>query len=203
MLMAVEPVTRQSYRQAARVLAKAFADEPVSMVIYRNFSPEKRVRALTVDFSAELMVSLRKGNPIQISPDGEVVAAALIYPPGSYPLPVLDQWKFLLKSVLGNGCYDVKAWVKWLDEVDKLHPRQPHYYLEYIGVDPSYQRKGLGSCLLEHLVAMADLAAVGCYLENANPHNIPFYQRAGFQVISEIEIIGIPAWFMWREPVCV
>jgi hypothetical protein len=39
---------------------------------------------------------------------------------------------------------------------------------------------------------------VGCYLENANPRNTSFYQRFGFQIVSEKEIIGLPAWFMWR-----
>ena len=196
----IVPATRQTYRQAAQVLGKAFADEPVSVVIYRSFSPSRRVQALTLDFSAELVVSLRLGYPIQVNEDGKVVAAALIYPPGAYPPPRWEQWKFLVKSVLGNGWYDVRSWVKWLNEVDKIHPTEAHFYLEYIGVEPTYQGKGYGSMIMEHLVAKADQEAVGCYLENANPRNIPFYQRFGFKVVNEKYIIGFTTWFMWREP---
>ncbi|HSB66064.1 MAG TPA: GNAT family N-acetyltransferase [Anaerolineales bacterium] len=197
----IEPITQHNYRNAALVLGNAFADEPVSLVVYRSFTPARRAQALTVDFSAELWVALRKGYPIQISQDGKVIAAALIYPPGRYPLPLLDQWVFLFKSVLGNGWYDVRSWMKWLNEVDKLHPTYAHYYLEYIGVDPAVQGQGLGSCLMEHLVSIADREGVGCYLENASPRNLPFYQRFGFKIIYEKEIIGFPTWFMWRDPV--
>jgi len=196
----IEPTTHLTYRQAASVLGEAFADEPVSMAVYRGFSHERRARALAVDFSAELVVALRKGYPIQISKNNEVVAAALIYQPGAYPLPVLDQWMFLLKSVLGNGWYDVRSWVKWQNAAEKFHPVDAHYYLEYIGVNPAYQGQGLGSCLLNHMVAKADAEGVGCYLENASPRNLPLYQRFGFKIINEKQIIGFTTWFMWREP---
>ena len=90
--------------------------------------------------------------------------------------------------------------MRWLDEIDKMHPVEPHYYLEYLGVEPEQQGKGLGSVIFQHLIDKADKERVGCYLENASPRNVPFYQRFGFQVISEKEIISIPAWFMWRPP---
>jgi GNAT superfamily N-acetyltransferase len=198
--MEVLPTTQQTYHQAAQVLGKAFEDEPVSVAVYRNFSPEKRIRALTIDFSAEILVCIRRGYPFQVNEDGRTVAAALTYPPGTYPLPVIDQWLILLKSILGNGLYDVRGWMKWLDEIDENHPTEAHYYLEYLGVEPGYQGKGFGSFILKHLINKADDLGVGCYLETANPLNLPLYQRFGFQIKSEKEIIGIPSWFMWRPP---
>jgi hypothetical protein len=114
----VLPTTRQSYRQAAQVLGRAFVDDPVSVAVYRNFSSDRRVRALTVDFTAELLLCVRKGNPLQVNGDGKVIAAAVIYPPGTYPLSVSDQWMLLIKSILGNGYYDIRGWMRWLEEVD-------------------------------------------------------------------------------------
>ena len=200
MLQEVLPTTRQSYRQAAQVLGRAFVDDPVSEAVYKNFSTDKRVRALTVDFFAEVNLCIRKGSPLQVNENGKVVAAAVIYPPREYPLSASDQWMLLLKSIFGNGFYDFRPWMKWLEEVEKAHPSEPHYYLEYLGVEPEQQGKGLGSTILQHLIHKADEECVGCYLENANPRNISFYQRFGFQVISEKEIIGIHSWFMWRPP---
>lgn len=81
----VLPTTHQSYRQAAQVLGRAFVDDPVSVAVYRNFSPPKLVRALTVDFTAELLVCVRKGCPLQVSEDGKVLAAAVIYLLGAIP----------------------------------------------------------------------------------------------------------------------
>lgn len=36
------------------------------------------------------------------------------------------------------------------------HPSEPHWYLPLIGVDPAYQRQGLGSAMLSHVVAACD-----------------------------------------------
>jgi ribosomal protein S18 acetylase RimI-like enzyme len=198
--MQISPVTRHSYRQAAQVLARAFVDEPVSVAVFQNFSPERRVKALAVDFTAGLLACMRRGYPLQLELEGRIIAAAAIYPPGAYPLPTWDGWVLLAKSILGNGFYDIRSWIRWLDELDKNHPSEPHYYVEYVGVDPGYQGRALGSTLLRHLVDKADEEQVGCYLESANPHNISFYQRLDFQIMKEMVIIGLPTWFMWRPP---
>ncbi len=196
----ISPITRQSYRQAAEVLARAFVDDPVSVVTFRNYDPIQRVKALRVDFTAELLECVRRGYPIQAVESEQIVASAAIYPPGTYPLPAWVQLKLLAKSILGNGFYDIRSWLTWLEEVDKLRPASPHYYLEYLGVDTGYQGRGFGSRILRHLAERADEAGVGCYLENANSLNLTFYQRAGFRVVEQREIIGVRVWLMWREP---
>lgn len=198
MLREVQPTTRQTYRQAAQVLGRAFADEPVSVEVFKDFSTERRIRALTNDFSDEILLCIRRGYPLQVNGNGKVVAAAVIFPPGASPFSRFDQWRLLLSSYVKNGFYDIRGWMKWLNEVDQMRPKEPHYYLEYLGIEPEHQGKGLGSTIVQHLIDKADESNVGCYLENASPRNIPFYQRFGFQVISEKEVIGIPAWFMWR-----
>ncbi|HEY0437038.1 MAG TPA: GNAT family N-acetyltransferase, partial [Phenylobacterium sp.] len=37
--------------------------------------------------------------------------------------------------------------------MDSFHPKEPHWYLSMIGVDPSRQGRGLGSALLKHTLA--------------------------------------------------
>jgi ribosomal protein S18 acetylase RimI-like enzyme len=200
MVMPVEirPTTRHTYLKAAQVLSRAFVDDPVTVAVYNNISADRRIKALVVDFTAEELECIRRGCPVQANNGSKTLGAAVIYPPGAYPLPVLDQWVLLLKSIWGNGFYDIASWMMWLNEVDKLHPAEPHYYLEYIGVEPECQGMGVGSAILQHLCDSADAQDVGCYLENANPINTALYQRYGFQIMHKKEIIGIPTWFMWR-----
>lgn len=189
---------RETWHQAAQVLGRAFLDEPVSQWIYRGLSPEKCLKNLVADFTGELSVAIRRGEPVHVNQNGKIAAAALIYPPGAYPLKGLDELRLLFWTIWGHSPYDLKAWMSWLEETEKQHPREPHYYLEYIGVEPSLQGNGLGSDILRHLTSEADKAQAGCYLETATRKNLPLYQRFGFQIIGEDEIIGLPAWFMWR-----
>ena len=196
--MPVQAITRQTYRQAARLLARAFMDEPVSQRIYRRLTPPQILKNLTLDFTGELAVCLRRGEPLELCQNGSTAAVAVIYPPGAYPLSWFAELQVTLTSIFGHARYDLRAWQAWLDEVEQFHPHTPHYYLEYLGVEPALQGQGLGSQLLSELARRADAVGVGCYLETATPRNLPLYQRFGFQVTAQKEVIGLPAWFLWR-----
>lgn len=200
MTIDIQLITPPTCRSAARVLGAAFVDDPVAVASYPGYISNKLVQALTIDFIAELEVCIRRGYPIQVNNNGTVMAAAIIYPPGCYPLPWIDRWMIQLKSIIGNGLYDIRNWLKWLKEVEKYHPKEAHFYLEYLGVDPQHQGMRIGTSLLQHLTAKADAEGVGCYLENASPRNLPFYQRAGFTIQAQKVVIDIPTWFMWRPP---
>jgi GNAT superfamily N-acetyltransferase len=194
----ITPVTRQSCQESAQVLGCAFVDEPVSMAVYKGFSAEKRLHNLTADFAAEMEVCIRHGCPLQIRDAGKIVATAVIYPPGTYPLPWIEQARIFIKSILGHDLYDIRPWMQWLAEIDKIHPQESHYYLEYLGVAPEYQGKGFGTKILQHMTAKADEENAGCYLETASPQNVPLYMHHEFEVIAEKQIIGLRSWFMWR-----
>jgi hypothetical protein len=38
------------------------------------------------------------------------------------------------------------------------------------------------------------------YLETAEPENVRFYDRFGFEVVGAEEVIGVPNWYMLRRP---
>ena len=38
------------------------------------------------------------------------------------------------------------------------------------------------------------------YLETEKPENVALYQRFGFEIVDEAEVLDVPNWFMWREP---
>ncbi len=81
------------------------------------------------------------------------------------------------------------------------HPRRAHHYVEYIGVVPDCQGQGMGSLIAESIVQKSDQERVGAYLETASPWAVPLYQRVGFEVTREKGLLGVPMWFMWRDPV--
>jgi len=50
-------------------------------------------------------------------------------------------------------------------------------------------------CYLDHLRS----ESLPGYLETDKPENINFYEKFGFVVEHEEELIGTPTWYMWRE----
>ncbi len=52
-----------------------------------------------------------------------------------------------------------------------------------IGIHPEYQRKGIGSKIMERLIAQVKdkkYASIGLFAWEENPANIPFYEKFGF-----------------------
>jgi ribosomal protein S18 acetylase RimI-like enzyme len=69
-----------------------------------------------------------------------------------------------------------------LGQMDGSHPRFPHWYLPWFGVDGAQQGKGLGGELLKQCLEIIDKDQLPAYLESPNPRNISFYERHGFDV---------------------
>ncbi|CAI7593773.1 unnamed protein product [Penicillium manginii] len=63
---------------------------------------------------------------------------------------------------------------------EELMEGRPHYYLELLGVHPSYQGRGLASKLLKWGLARADEEGVEVYL-SSSPEGKPLYDKNGFQ----------------------
>lgn len=71
--------------------------------------------------------------------------------------------------------------------MSQFHPKEPHWYLSMIGVDPARQGQGLGSALLKAGLARCDAEGLPAYLESSSPKNVPLYERHGFEVIGLIK----------------
>jgi GNAT superfamily N-acetyltransferase len=69
-------------------------------------------------------------------------------------------------------------------------------------IAPMQQGQGIGSALLQPVLARADAHRLPCYLETGVARNVPFYERHGFQVVAEgiLPRGGPPLWAMVRVP---
>ncbi|GKU06815.1 gnat family [Fusarium langsethiae] len=72
------------------------------------------------------------------------------------------------------------------------------WYLDYIGVGPGNQRKGIGKMLLQWGLDRASEEGKDCYLV-ATEAGRPLYVAAGFKDIRTILILGIPHYSMILE----
>ena len=74
-----------------------------------------------------------------------------------------------------------------IEQMASHHPREPHWYLPLIGVDPIQQGKGLGSALMRHALSRCDREKKLAYLNSSNAKSIPLYEREGFERIGTIQ----------------
>ena len=87
------------------------------------------------------------------------------------------------------------------EQMGRYHPQEPHWYLPFIGIDPSQQGKGYGAALMEHALVPCDRDDTLAYLESSNPKNIPLYERHGFELLGTIQAGASPPIFpMLRKP---
>jgi ribosomal protein S18 acetylase RimI-like enzyme len=88
---------------------------------------------------------------------------------------------------------DVKADANAMfGEMAADHPRDPHWYLPTIGIEPDLHRKGLGSALLTEGLSRCGQEHMPAYLESSNSANAALYQRLGFKALGVIRAGGSP-----------
>ena len=112
---------------------------------------------------------------------GDLAAVALWLPPGT----AADGDAIvavLLDTVTPARHADTLA---VLGQMDEAHPRFPHWYLPWLGVDPACQGRGLGGELMARCLELVDRDRLPAYLETPNPRTVPFYERHGFEVTGE------------------
>ena len=182
----------------ARLLAASFARDPVFEWLAR--AGAKRPMALQRFFYWVLRERMIPSGETWITPDGMAAVAWIAPYAEARPTTFLDEAR-LLPVILGlTGLTRFARGAAMAAAMDEAHPKEPFFYLAFIGVAPRFQGSGLGSALLEESIARVDAAGAPAFLENSNPRNIPLYERFGFRV--EREVIarrGAPPLFaMWR-----
>ena len=87
------------------------------------------------------------------------------------------------------------------EQMAGFHPKEPHWYVPLIGVDPVFQGQGYGAQLMRHGLVACDRDRQPAYLEATSLANRQFYERHGFRVLGEIRSAESPPLFpMLREP---
>ena len=94
-----------------------------------------------------------------------------------------------------------EAMFAMFEQMDAFHPREVHWHLPLIGVDPAHQGKGIGAALLRHVLNACDGQKAVAYLEATSRRNVPLYERHGFEALGSIQVADSPPVVpMVRQP---
>ena len=198
-MVAVREATTADLGSVPDALAAAFHDDPVMLHILRR--PAKRARQMRTLFRGEARRALDKGRVL--TTDGRPGTPA----GGGSVWVAPDKWRLGGIELLGQVPVllsfgrDTKRSLQVLSHMERVHPKEPHWYLAILGTRPEAQGKGVGSALLQPVLDDCDAQGLPAYLESSKEANIPFYRRHGFEVTGLIEVPGGPSlWPMWRDP---
>jgi len=194
--LAVGTLADEERPGAEHVLARAFRDNPLNVAVVGS-DPERRLRANLHGARALLPVALARGLVLVAREGGAARGLLVAAPPFGWPLSA-PSLRAHLRRVLGQGLRVARRWGLVFEALARVHPREPHWYLATLGVDPVAHGRGIGSALLAHWLAGVDADAVPAWLETDRQANIGFYRRAGFEVARRTEVLGTPVWCMAR-----
>ena len=178
-------------------LARAFDGDPPM----RWFLQDASRRVEQARFLFDVMLRKLHIGRDECYTTADVVGGALWAPPGAARLTLLQQLSLLpgMLRIFGRSLGRAQ---RGLAVIDAGHPREPHYYLDTLGVDPDWQGRGLGSALMRPVLERCDRERMPAYLNAGSPRSRALYLRHGFTVKEEFRLPdeGPPLWRMWRTP---
>jgi len=206
MVAQLVPLSRQKVAEASRSLAAAFFDDPTSHFLLPR--EESRGKWLRLIHRAGLRQVLPEGH-VYAATGGDGIAGVIgLVPPGRYPLSTARFLRHIVPVILRlpTGGFALRRAVHGLQAqgmIERMHIKEPHWYVFVLGVRPERQGEGLGRALLDPALARADGDRLPTYLETTKEQNLAFYGRFGFEVVQEAGMPGggPPIWMMLRQPV--
>jgi ribosomal protein S18 acetylase RimI-like enzyme len=201
----VTTIYPEQHDQAAVSLGRAFVNDPTFKPIIPDITePVARAEHLADLFRVILAIGRRTGQPVfGIVDNGRVVAAAItegVGHPGALSMIAggLGQMPRMVRAIGWGGI--VRA-LNLFSVLSENHPKEPHLYLQILGVDPPFQGKHYGSALLDRLKVEASVRPelAGVYLETATEANVAFYSSKGYEILGELYPLGVRTWRMYQR----
>ena len=171
---------RGERKQASRLLARAFADDPI--ITHFLYDRLRRRIAFPAFFGAVLEELLPSGHVYAAHQRGALIGVAAWKPPQTQELDAAAQLAAARQQRVVRMMfpYASQNLFKGFATLERFHPSEAHWYLAFVGVEPAIQSRGIGRALLAPVLKLADQSNTLCYLETPFPRTHEFYERLGF-----------------------
>jgi ribosomal protein S18 acetylase RimI-like enzyme len=197
----IRPLAADEAPMVGDVIADSHGDYPAFTHLFPDPAQRRRVLRRLMTGAARDASAF---GAVTVAVQGErMLGTAVWLPPGAFPwtswrklkastnfLPLLWQTRGATSEFFALGA-----------NAEKAAPAEPHWNLQVLGIRREAQGQGLGSQLLQPVLSRADRDGVPCYLETADPANLPFYQRFGFEFDRRHQLITDgPTHYSMRRP---
>lgn len=182
------------YDAAAGLVGRAMRDLPYAVAIWGQ-KPERRQRGLKL--LMELLLPIAKSPALCARHDGVLVGIVGAAPPGTCT-PQPTESLSLVPRLFLAGPRDFLRMNRYFNQLYRHDPRLPHWHIGPVAVEPHLQGLGVGTKLMAALSERAAGAGMA-HLETDKPENVAFYERAGFETVETIDVMGVRNWLMQRQ----
>lgn len=164
-----------------KILFESFSDnQSINFVVKQGKRKEKNFKRL-LSYSTFMA---KKFGKIYLSIDNKVCAIVLDSSKKKMTLSrVLWEAKLAFQVI---GVSNIGRILNREKLLGQFYPSNKNYiHLWYIGVDPNFQCKGLGSKMLKEIIE--DNSGKDIYLETSTKRNFLFYEKHGFEVVRNFQ----------------
>ena len=194
---AIRELALEELAEAARVLGRGMRDNPGHVRVFGS-DPDHREAALMRLFTPLLKQYRPKGAILGAFSENRLVGVCAMVVPGRCKATLTEKAALLPAVIRGNSLSVLISVLRWTSAWERRDPAEPHWHLGPVGVERDLQGKGIGSALLKVFCDRMDSAGALAYLETDKPENVRFYERFGFEVVAEDDVVGVHNWFMTR-----
>ena len=180
----------------AGVAARGLRDNPMAAAVLGD-DPRHRERNLQRTFGAYLRKV--KHAPLAAWRGDYVIGIVGMAPPGTCQISGFEMLTMFPRA-RPTRVGDVIRTMRWLSDWEKRDLKEPHWHVGPVAVEGGLQGMGIGSQLMAAFAEQMDRDRTTAYLETDKLRNVVFYERFGFEVIDEAEVLDTPNWFMRRPP---
>ncbi len=197
-MVTVRPATYEDSRHLVVTFARAFEKDPMMDCLIRADARRREGMEL---FFRQCLNKLTLPYGMVLATD-DCQGGAMWLPSENVHVGFISQSRLLPDMVRAAGWRRLPVLIDFMQRLDQLHPRGPHYYLMFVAVCPDSQRRGYGAGLIRPVLERCDREGRPAYLENSNPANQHFYEQLGFRMTGEIPVKkgGPYIYSMWRDP---
>ncbi len=165
------------------ILSKSFDDnQSINYIVKQDSKRKKRIEGL-MGYCFEICMA--KG---QIFMSDDDKACALILHPEKKMGAIKEMLLELKLAIDSIGVTRSFKVLKREKLIKQNHPKEPFYYLWFVGVTPDEQGNGIGSSLIEKVFQKYDEETRPFYLETSAVKNLSWYKKYGFKIIKELDL---------------
>jgi|SRR5215469_2378174 len=195
--LTLRPLQRTELLEAARLVGDGMSNNPANIRAF-GIDSKHRSRALERFFVPVLNGLYLRGAVLGAFCNGTLVGVCGMARPGMCQPTMVEKLRILPSVVFGNPLGTPLRVVQWTGAWARRDLTEPHWHLGPVAVDPQLRGQGIGTAMMHAFCTFMQECRSLSYLETDKAENVGFYQKFGFTVVGEAEVLGVPNWFMSR-----